>query len=142
MRPTVQAFFDPATATATYLVSDPRTKAAAIIDPVLDFEPRGARVTTGSADKVLAAARDAGLQLRYVLETHAHADHLSAADYIRRMTDAKVIIGARITEIQKIFIARFEADDVTPDGAAFDRLVNDGDRLELGELEIEVLHTP
>jgi glyoxylase-like metal-dependent hydrolase (beta-lactamase superfamily II) len=142
MRPIVEAFFDSATATATYLVSDPRTKAAAIIDPVLDFEPRGARVTTGSADKVLAAARDAGLQLRYVLETHAHADHLSAADYIRRMTDAKVIIGARITEIQKIFIARFEADDVTPDGAAFDRLVNDGDRLELGELEIEVLHTP
>jgi len=142
MHPTVQGFFDPATATATYLVFDPATKAAAIIDPVLDFEPKSARVTTGSADKVLAAAREQRLQLSYVLETHAHADHLSAADYIRRETGAEVVIGARITEVQKAFIPRFEAHDVTPDGAAFDRLVNEGDRLELGELAIRVLHTP
>ena len=140
--PTIQTFFDPATATATYLVSDPTSKAAAIIDPVLDFEPKGARVTTTSADKVLAAAREQGLQLRYVLETHAHADHLSSADYIRRETGAKVVIGAHITEVQKIFIPHFEAHDVTPDGAAFDRLVDEGDRLELGALEIRVLHTP
>lgn len=142
MHPTVQAFFDPATATATYLVSDSATKAAAIIDPVLDYEPRGARLSTRSADAVLAAIRDQGLDLRYVLETHAHADHLSAADYIRRQTGAVVVIGAHITEIQKTFIPRFEAHDVSPDGAAFDRLVNEGDRLELGELRIDVLHTP
>jgi glyoxylase-like metal-dependent hydrolase (beta-lactamase superfamily II) len=142
MHPNVEAFFDRATATATYLVSDPATKAAALIDPVLDYEPRGARISTGSADRLLTAVEASGLQLRYVLETHAHADHLSAADYIRRKTGAKVVIGARISEVQRTFIPRFEADDVTPDGAVFDRLVNEGDRLELGELQIEVLHTP
>lgn len=142
MRPTVQAFFDPATATATYLVSDPATKAAAIIDPVLDYEPKGGRLSSRSADAVLAAVRDRGLGLIYVLETHAHADHLSAADYIRRQTGAAVVIGAHITEVQKTFIPRFEAYDVTPDGAAFDTLVNDSDRLDLGRLPIEVLHTP
>ncbi|HKR87995.1 MAG TPA: MBL fold metallo-hydrolase [Phenylobacterium sp.] len=142
MHPTVQAFFDPATATATYLVSDPASKAAAVVDPVLDYEPKGARLSTRSADAVLAAVRDHGLDLRYVLETHAHADHLSAADYIRGRTGAAVVIGAHITEVQKTFIPRFEAYDVTPDGAAFDRLVHDGERFELGELRIEVLHTP
>jgi glyoxylase-like metal-dependent hydrolase (beta-lactamase superfamily II) len=142
MRPRVQAFFDPATATVTYLVADPATRAAAIIDPVLDYEPKGARVANLSAEKVLAAVRDQGLQLRYVLESHAHADHLSAADYIRCKTGAHVVIGAHIAEVQKAFIPRFEAHDVTPDGAAFDRLVNDGDRLELGKLDIQVLHTP
>src|SRR6185437_15481931 len=142
MHPTVQAFFDPATATATYLVSDPASKAAAVIDPVLDYEPRGARISTTSADRLLAAVEAGGLELRYVLETHAHADHLSAADYIRRQTGAKVVIGVRISEVQQTFIPRFEADDVTPDGAAFDQLVSEGDRLELGEMQIEVLHTP
>jgi glyoxylase-like metal-dependent hydrolase (beta-lactamase superfamily II) len=142
MRPAVQAFFDPATATVAYLVADPTTKAAAIIDPVLDYEPRGARIGNVSAEKMLAAVRDQGLQLRYVLETHAHADHLSAADYIRGKTGAKVVIGAHITEVQTTFIPRFEAYDVTPDGTAFDRLVNDADRLELGKLDIQVLHTP
>jgi glyoxylase-like metal-dependent hydrolase (beta-lactamase superfamily II) len=142
MRPAVQAFFDPATGTATYLVVDPATKVAAIIDPVLDYEPHASRISTASAEVVLAAVRDQGLELRYVLETHAHADHLTAADHIRRRTGAKVVIGARITEVQKIFIPRFEAYDVTPDGSVFDRLVEDGDRLPLGELEIQVLHTP
>ena len=142
MRPTVQAFFDRATSTATYLVSDPATKAAAIVDPVLDYEPRGARVSTGSADRILGAVKAQGLQLNYVLETHAHADHLSAADYIRRATGANVVIGARISEVQRTFIPRFEANDITPDGAAFDRLVSDGERLALGDLQVEVLHTP
>jgi glyoxylase-like metal-dependent hydrolase (beta-lactamase superfamily II) len=142
MRPTIQASFDRATATASYLVSDPASQAAAVIDPVLDYEPRGARISTASADNILEAARRQDLQLRYVLETHAHADHLSAADYIRRQTGAKVVIGAHIAEVQQTFIPRFEAYDVTPDGSVFDRLVNEGDRLELGELEIAVLHTP
>jgi glyoxylase-like metal-dependent hydrolase (beta-lactamase superfamily II) len=142
MRPAIQPFFDPATATATYLVCDPATKLAVVIDPVLDYEPKGARITPAAADMLLAAVRDQGLTLRYVLETHAHADHLSAADHIRRATGAKVVIGAHITEVQRIFIPRFEAYDVSADGSAFDRLVNEGDRLELGELEIGVLHTP
>ena len=142
MQPRVQAFFDPATSTASYLVSDPTTGTAAIIDPVLDFEPKGARLSTGSADALLGAVRDQALNLRYVLETHAHADHLSAADYIRRKTGAQVVIGARITEVQKQFIPMFEADDVVADGHVFDRLMAEGDTLPLGELEIGVLHTP
>lgn len=142
MRPDVQAFFDPATFTASYLVADPATGAAALIDPVLDFEPRAARLSTASADRLLAAVREQGLDLVYVLETHAHADHLSAADYIRRLTGAKVVIGARITEVQETFIPLFEADDVTPDGRAFDRLVADGETLELGRTTLQVLHTP
>ena len=143
MHPTVQAFFDPVTSTASYLVSDPATKAAAIVDPVADYEPKGAKLSHGSADALLQAVRDQGLDLLYVLETHAHADHLSAADYIRRRTAAEVVIGARITEVQKQFIPLFEADDVADDGRAFDRLVDEGDdELPLGDLAIRVLHTP
>lgn len=142
MNPTVQAYFDPATSTVSYLVSDPATRAAAIVDPVADFEPKGARLSHGSADAMLAAVAAQGLDLKYVLETHAHADHLSAADYIRRRTGAQIVIGARITEVQKQFIPLFEADDVAADGAAFDRLLTGGDSLALGELEVRVLHTP
>jgi glyoxylase-like metal-dependent hydrolase (beta-lactamase superfamily II) len=138
----VQTFFDETTSTATYLVSDPATGAAAIIDPVLDFDPKAARLSTTSADAVLQAVRDRGLTLAYVLETHAHADHLSAADYIRRRTGAQVVIGAQITDVQKVFIPLFEAEDAAPDGQAFDRLVAEGDVLPLGEFSIEVLHTP
>ncbi|MDE2487811.1 MAG: MBL fold metallo-hydrolase [Alphaproteobacteria bacterium] len=142
MRPTVQTFFDPATSTASYLVFVPATRDAAIVDPVLDYEPKAARISTCSADAILAAASDQHLALRFVLETHAHADHLSAADYLRRKTGAKIVIGAAITEVQKTFIPRFEAEDVAADGRAFDRLVNEGDTLPLGETEVRVLHTP
>jgi len=142
MRPDVQAFFDPATSTVSYLVSDPVRRVAAIIDPVLDFEPKAARLSTASADAMLRAVTDQGLTLLYVLETHAHADHLSAADHIRRKTGAAVAIGAHIVEVQKAFIPVFEADDVAPDGAAFDHLLNEGDILPLGGLTIGLLHTP
>lgn len=142
MNPLVQAFFDRATNTASYLVSDPATKAAAIIDPVLDFEPKAARVSTVSADAVLKAAGEQELELLYVLETHAHADHLSAGDYIRRETGAKIAVGAEIVQVQKVFAPLFEADDVAEGGGAFDHLLREGDRLPLGELAIEVLHTP
>lgn len=142
MQPRIQAFFDTATSTASYLISDPATGVAAIIDPVLDFEPKGARLSTTSADAILGAVRDQGLKLTYVLETHAHADHLSAADHIRRATGAKVVIGARITEVQKQFSPLFEVDNLLPEGGDFDRLVLEGDDLPLGELEIGVLHTP
>ncbi|HUO23747.1 MAG TPA: MBL fold metallo-hydrolase [Caulobacteraceae bacterium] len=142
MTPRVQVFFDHATSTASYLVSDPASGQAAIIDPVLDFEPRTAKLSTASADAMLSAASSQGLTPVYVLETHAHADHLSAADYIRRRSGAQVAIGAHITDVQKIFIPMFEADDVSADGAAFDILLSDGDSLALGELSIRVLHTP
>ena len=142
MHPSVQAFFDHATNTVSYIVFDPATKKAAIIDPVLDFTPRNGRIATTSADALLTAAAGQGLDIIYVLETHAHADHLSAAHHLREVTGAPVIIGAQITQVQTIFGALFEADDVTHDGAAFDRLVQDGDSLPLGNLSINVLHTP
>jgi glyoxylase-like metal-dependent hydrolase (beta-lactamase superfamily II) len=142
MHPSVQAFFDHATNTVSYLVHDPDTKKAAIIDPVLDFTPRNGRIATTSADALLTAAAGQGLDIIYVLETHAHADHLSAAHHLREVTGAPIVIGAQITEVQKIFGALFEADDVTHDGAAFDHLLQDGDMLQLGNLTIHALHTP
>ncbi|HWA61032.1 MAG TPA: MBL fold metallo-hydrolase [Caulobacteraceae bacterium] len=142
MRPDIDAVFDPATNTITYLVADPATGTAAIIDPVLDYEPKAARLATRSADALLEKVRARGLRLAWVLETHAHADHLSAADYIRRRTGAKVVIGERIVDVQKTFGPLFEATDVKPDGGDFDHLAKDGERLPLGGLTVEVMHTP
>ena len=140
--PEVKAFFDPATFTASYVVYDHATRAAAIIDPVLDFSPRNARTSTRSADAMLAFIEQEGLRLDWLLETHAHADHLSAAHYLQERTGAPIVIGAAITKVQEIFAALFEADDVEPDGSQFGRLVSEGDALPLGKLEIRVLHTP
>ncbi|PXA83426.1 MBL fold metallo-hydrolase [Caulobacter sp. D4A] len=141
MRPDVQAFFDSATFTVSYIVADPATRTAAIIDPVLDYEPKAGRLSTRSADALLAAVEARGLTLAYVLETHAHADHLSAADYIRARSRAKIVIGAWIVEVQKTFIPVFEAE-LAANGAVFDVLMNEGDVLPLGELSIGALHTP
>lgn len=140
MTPTVDAFFDPATNTVTYLVSDPATGAAAIIDPVLDYEAGSGLTSTASAGAVLEAARARGLDLLWLLETHAHADHLSAGDWLRRATGAPIGVGARIVEVQKTFADRFGLP--VPDPEVFDRLFADGDRFALGQLEVEVLHTP
>jgi glyoxylase-like metal-dependent hydrolase (beta-lactamase superfamily II) len=140
--PTVGAFFDPATSTVSYVVHDPVTRSAAIIDPVLDFTPRNGRTSTRSADLLLDYIKDHGLRLDWLLETHAHADHLSAAHYLKERTGAPIVIGGEIARVQQVFAPLFEADDVVPDGSQFDRLVQDGDRLELGELAIEVWHTP
>lgn len=142
MNPTVQAFFDPATSTVTYLVHDPATRVAAIIDPVLDFDAASGRTATHSADAILAATAEQGLTVQWLLETHAHADHLSAAQHLREKTGADVVIGQHITTVQSFFAALFEAEDVTPDGSQFQRLVAEGDRLPLGEMSIAVLHTP
>lgn len=140
--PIVRAFFDPATFTASFVVHDPATRHAAIIDPVLDFTPRNARTSTASADALLDYAEAEGLTVDWLLETHAHADHLSAAHYLRYRTGAPIVIGRHITAVQKVFAPIFEAEDVTPDGSQFDRLVDEGDELPLGKLAIRVLHTP
>ena len=142
MNPTIQAFFDKATNTISYLVSDPASDVAAIIDPVLDYDPASARTSTASADDILAAAAAQGLRVTRVLETHAHADHLSAAHYIREQTGAAIGIGGRITEVQKVFGQLFDAADVTDDGAVFDHMFADGERFTIGGVEAEVIHTP
>ena len=141
-RPDVVGFFDPATHTVTYLVSDPATGAAAVIDPVLDYDPEAARTSTASIDRVLEAVSTRGLTLERVLETHAHADHLTGADVIRARTGAPIGIGEKITRVQKTFGDLFEADDVTPDAVVFDETYADGAHFALGELNVEVLHTP
>ena len=140
--PTVEGFFDAATHTVTYLVADPATGAAAVIDPVLDFDAASGRTSTASLEQVLARIAERGLTLERILETHAHADHLTGADEIRRRTGAPIGIGSRITEVQKVFSVLFEAHDVTADGVVFDSLYADGSRFTLGSLPVEVLHTP
>ena len=138
--PDITAFFDEATNSVSYLVADPATRAAAVIDPVLDFDAASGTVATPSADKILADASDHGLTIHWVLETHAHADHLSAASVIRERTGAKVAIGAGIGEVQRAFAPLLGVEDLR--ATDFDRLLADGDRLPLGELEIEVIATP
>ncbi|QBK05973.1 MBL fold metallo-hydrolase [Hylemonella gracilis] len=138
----IQPFFDEATHTITYLVSDPETRQAAVIDPVLDYDPRSGKVSTGSADRVLAAAHEGGLQIIWILETHAHADHLSAAPYVQRHTRAPVAMGEHITQVQAIFRDVFNLNDVSGDGREFDHLFRDGETFALGGLTVEVLHTP
>jgi len=138
----IRAFFDEATFTVSYLIWDGATNAAAVIDPVLDYDPKSGRTSTGSADAILAAAASQGLKIEWVLETHAHADHLSAGAYLREKVQAKIVIGERIRTVQSTFRTLFNIADQTTDGSDFDRLVKDGDRIALGILTIEVLHTP
>ena len=144
--PVIRAFFDEPTNTVSYLVSDPETLRAAVIDPVLDFDLASGEADVRSAEAILAAAREGGLTIEWVLETHAHADHLSAAPFIKAETGAKIGIGEHITDVQKIFRPVFLADDLETDGSDFDRLFADGERFALGALEVEVMlvpgHTP
>jgi glyoxylase-like metal-dependent hydrolase (beta-lactamase superfamily II) len=141
-KPAIEAFFDEPTFTVTYLVSDPATGRAAVIDPVRDYDHKSGKASTWSADRVLDKARERGLTIDWILETHAHADHLTAAPYLKAKTAAKVAIGEHIRAVQKIFKSVFSAPDVSEDGREFDRLVRDGERLALGSLEIEVMHLP
>jgi glyoxylase-like metal-dependent hydrolase (beta-lactamase superfamily II) len=138
----IQAFFHEATNTVTYLLADPLTRAAAIIDPVLDYDHRSGKVSVDSANQVLAAATTAGLRITWILETHAHADHLSAAPYLKQRTGARTGIGEHIRDVQRIFRPVFNLTDVTGDGSEFDRLFRDGERFQLGSLQVEVMHTP
>ncbi len=140
--PTIRAFFDEPTNTISYLVADPATKRAAIVDPVLDYDHASGKASTKSADAILAAAEADGLTIDWVLETHAHADHLSGAPYIKLRTGAKVGIGEHIRDVQKIFRPVFNATDVKGDGSEFDRLFVDGERFRIGNLDVEVLHVP
>ena len=140
--PSIRAFFDEPTNTVSYLMSDPATGRSAVIDPVLDFDIASGEADVRSARAILDAARADGLAIDWVLETHAHADHLSAAPFIKAETGAAIGIGEHIREVQKIFRPMFAAGDLATDGSDFDRLFADGERFAIGALEVEVMHVP
>lgn len=141
--PVVRTFFDEPTFTATHVVHDPATRRAAIIDPVLDFDQPSGRTSTASADAVIAYVRAEGLSADWLLETHAHADHLSAAPYLKEQLGGAMAIGAAITTVQQTFAKVFnEPETFARDGSQFDRLFADGDSFDLGELTVTVLHVP
>lgn len=140
--PLIEAFFDEPTNTISYLVADPATGVAAMIDPVLDFDMASGEADTRSAERILAVAQEHGWRIAMVLETHAHADHLSAAPFIKAHTGAWIGIGAHIRDVQRIFRPVFAMDDLKTDGSDFDRLFEDGERFAIGGMEVEVMHLP
>lgn len=141
-KPTIRAFFDEPTNTVSYLVWDSETMEGAVIDPVLDFDHRSGKADARSAEAILTEARKLGVKIGQVLETHAHADHLSGAPYIKLKTGAKVAIGEHIRDVQRIFRPVFNATDVSGDGSEFDHLFKDGERFKIGKLDGEVIYTP
>jgi glyoxylase-like metal-dependent hydrolase (beta-lactamase superfamily II) len=141
-QPVIRAFFDEPTNTVSYLVADPATKMAAVIDPVLDYDHNAGEVDTRSVEAILRAAKEAGYTIVWTLETHAHADHLSGSPYIKAKTGAKIGIGEHIKEVQRIFRPVFNATDLKTDGSDFDHLFRDGERFKIGNLEAEVIYTP
>ncbi len=141
-KPDVMPFFDAATFTWTYLVSDPDTGDAAIIDPVLDYEPKGATVSHAGLERLLDTIAERRLTLRWIMDTHAHADHLSGGDWLRERTGAPLVIGAHIAEVQRVFAPRFAMDDLPTDGRQFDMLASEGTSFAIGQLPVQVMHTP
>lgn len=143
MRPTVTAFFDLATYTYSYVVRDPESQSCAIIDSVLDYDPASGRTNTDSAEKIVAFVREQQLTVEWLLETHVHADHLSAAPYLKQQLGGTLAIGAEITRVQKVFSKLFNVEpQFTTDGSQFDRLLKDGETLQVGGLTVQVMHTP
>jgi len=143
MTPIVKSFFDERTNTVTYVVSEPGGRHCAIIDPVLDYDPHAGRTWTESADSVIAYIRDEDLECEWILETHAHADHLSAAPYLREILGGKIAIGEHIPDIQKVFGDIFNAGETfKTDGSQFDELFKDGETFYIGAMLVEVIFTP
>lgn len=140
----IKSFYDEATATVTYVVYDKNTRDAIVIDPVLDYDPASSKVSTESADKLESFLKDGNLKTHYCLETHAHADHLSGAQELkRRIPLLKIAIGERITEVQGVFKKIYNLpEEFRPDGKQFDHLLKDGEKLQAGSIDIEVIFTP
>ena len=141
-RPDVKAFFDNATFTVSYVVSDPATRRAAIVDPVLDYDPSSGRTATRSADEMIAFIEESGFGIDWILETHVHADHLSSAPYLRERVGGKTAIGRAVDEVQRSFKGIFNIHDLATDGSQFDRLFDNGDEFSIGGLDARVIGTP
>lgn len=140
--PSIQSFFDPDTFSVTHVVSAPATMRAAIIDSVFDFDPKSGRTSHLNADRVIDYVRQSGLAVDWLLETHAHADHFSAAPYLRDKLGGETGIGLHIRDVQKVFKTIFNVSDMNTDGSDFDQLFDDGDQFSIGELVVRVVHTP
>ena len=141
-KPTIQSLFDPATFTVTHIVSDPATRRAAVIDSVLDYDPKSGRTSSNSAEQVIAYVKQRGLVVDWLLETHAHADHLSAAPYLKDKLGGRMAIGRHIKEVQAVFKKVFNAPDMDTQGSDFDHLFDDGEVFKIGSLDVSVMHTP
>jgi glyoxylase-like metal-dependent hydrolase (beta-lactamase superfamily II) len=141
-QPRVREFFDPATWTLTFLVDDPTTKDAVVIDPVLDYDPASGRTSTASLEKLSAVIAAEGLTVHFALETHPHADHLSGGQWLKQKHGAKVAIGVGVKTVQKTFGPIFDRGDMPTDGSQFDRLLSDREIAEAGTLRIECIATP
>jgi glyoxylase-like metal-dependent hydrolase (beta-lactamase superfamily II) len=139
---TVKAFFDPQTWTYTYVVYELKGSACIVIDSVLNYDPKSGRTKTESADEVIAFIKENRLQLEWILETHAHADHLTAAPYIQEKLGGKIAIGDHITTVQKVFKGVFNLDDVAVDGSQFDALIKEGEPIAFGNLSFKALYVP
>jgi len=143
VKPEVRAFFDPATNTISYVVKDPNSNACAVVDPVMDIDYAAGRITYHSADEIIAYIEANALQVEWLIETHAHADHLSGAPYIQQRLGGKLGIGRNITIVQEVFGKVFnEGTEFQRDGSQFDRLFDDGDTYRIGTLEAFAMHTP
>lgn len=138
----IQELFDPATWTLTYVVYDPRTSDAVVIDPVLDYDPASSKTSTASLEKLADFIRKEHLRVHYALETHPHADHLSGGQWLKQQFGAKVAIGEGVRGVQKTFKPLFEREDLSTDGSPFDHLIAEGEILEAGSLRIEAIATP
>jgi glyoxylase-like metal-dependent hydrolase (beta-lactamase superfamily II) len=143
VKPEVTGFFDPATNTISYVVKDPASTACAIVDSVMDIDYAAGRITYDHADEIIAHVRDRGLQVEWLIETHVHADHLSAAPYIQRHLGGRIGIGRNITVVQDTFGKVFnEGTEFQRDGSQFDRLFDDGDSYRIGTMDCHAMHTP
>lgn len=143
MKPEVKAFFDEATFTVSYVVKDPDSGNCAIIDSVLDYDPKSGRTDTTSADAIIAHVREHGLKVAWLLETHAHADHLSAAPYIQKELGGTTAIGSHITEVQDVFAKLFNVEKgFQTDGRQFEHLFQDGEEFAIGGITLRAMHTP
>jgi glyoxylase-like metal-dependent hydrolase (beta-lactamase superfamily II) len=143
VKPEVEAFFDPATNTISYVVKDPASNACAVIDSVMDIDYAAGRITYEHADEIIAYIEKNGLKLEWLIETHVHADHLSAAPYIQKKLGGKIGIGEKITVVQETFGKVFnEGTEFQRDGSQFDRLFKDGDSYQIGSMTAFAMHTP